>query len=134
MQNYTSATTIGTGTYTDTGLTIDITPSATSSKIFVLVSLHSSENTGGNDDRGYGIKILRDSTNIFESATLYNSYTRTDNGLIIVGKNMIFQALDSPSSTSALTYKVQAGTYSGDDVVFHSASNDSQITVMEVAG
>ena len=40
---YNTQTTISSSTYTDSGLTCQITPKFSSSKIFILVSLHRSE-------------------------------------------------------------------------------------------
>ena len=128
-----------------TGMTIDITPAASSSKILVLVTLGSFQ-TSGNDHRAQG-KLIRDTTAIADGdAATGEECTWAQCGRTGSGTNTQWSAsasfLDSPSTTSATTYKVQvqrgpdaagtvwvnrAGTqdaYQGNTV--------STITVMEV--
>jgi len=81
--------------FSDTGLTAAITPSATSSKVLVMVSQavsHNSRSTGQ-------LKILRASTSIFNHIDIGDNDNQRSYHFIPV--------LDSPSSTSALTYKTQ---------------------------
>ena len=84
--------------YVDTGLTANITCSATTSKVLVLVAQQTSA-TATSIPALY-LKLLRDSTSLGEATMVQNGgsslYTTTS-----------FVKLDSPSSTSALTYKTQ---------------------------
>jgi hypothetical protein len=134
--------------FTDiTGLSVAITPSASGSKILVLVNLGSFVNSHTDGYRRAVGRILRGSTDIASGdaatgveATFVNclrSQSGTDHQ---AGVSMNF--LDSPSTTSETTYKVQAGR-GGDSngTVFlnRSGSQDSSaantvstITVMEV--
>ena len=90
-----------------TGLSIAITPASTSNKIFVMVAINAAKVGGG----GNGIfRLVRDSTVIGASTAggTYNGFGMTDQGKendTMGSKNCQF--LDSPSSTSATTYKVQ---------------------------
>jgi len=129
-----------------TGFTATITPSSTSSKILVMTScvIGSTAATGS---RTVVLQLLRDSTQIFKGDTAgsresgsaarppYISARDLDSGNI--------QHLDSPSSTSPVTYKIQmkvsgaTGTLgrSGEDGDSEAGTRvPSSITLMEVAG
>lgn len=134
--NYTTYTTSSSSTYADTGLTASITPSATSSKVLVFVHHGGCSKTVGNTF--LGLKLLRGSTSLcnFEQYGGYNG-TTTFNGF----GSCSTLYLDSPSSTSSVTYKTQFASASN---VARVAINDyaspfiadtiSTITLFEVAG
>jgi len=125
-----------------TGLTATITPISTSSKILVFVSAPFSTSTnqinsitltrGGTPIGGGTVAGSR--TSAFRSA-----YTTSSN----TGGMLSGEFLDSPSSTSATTYQVQAKTSAG-TLSFNISGGDSNlanhprtastITLMEVAG
>ena len=121
------------GSYVDvTGLSASITPSATTSKIFVNLTLYVSNDTKTSNTFA---KIVRDSTGLQESINripqeaqaVYRTY------------NISMTHLDSPSSTSALTYKLQMLTNSGTFYVNRSANqggfsgtHTATLTLMEV--
>ena len=91
-----------------TGCTVDITPSATSSKILLI---HSANVQAGAAFYGY-YTIYRDSTDISEShadrglGSLYSSQGTQ-------ALPMHFSKLDSPSTTSQITYTVQFKSSNG---------------------
>jgi len=135
-----------TAAFTDiTGLSVSITPSASNSKILVLVTL----NASGRDGQGNSAaRILRDSTDIFIGDTA-GSRVRASTDIsrldVNANKNFGLTFLDSPATTSALTYKIQVAglpvasgftTYvnrSYDDTDSGSfARSASSITVMEI--
>jgi hypothetical protein len=108
------------------GLTLSITPSATSSKILLLYHANVS-NTDSEQDTNYAsIRVLRDSTTVSESTRL--------NGYQYLAHDMWnMSVLDTPSSTSSLTYKIQI--LSGINTVYFSCPhhlNECGITLMEV--
>jgi len=133
-----------------TGLSVSITPSSTSNKILISYSI-----TAGNTEGGYsgGILLLRDSTQIYlgdasgSRARISNfiSISNTGGGTDYNMVNASGQHLDSPSSTSAITYKLQAKNLASSTGVMYigRSKNDgdntyiprtpSSITVMEVA-
>ena len=124
-------------TYTDSSLSASITPSSTSNKILVLINqeiaIHDT-----NDVIGGAVKILRDSTTIYGGVTAFQLYVQNTGGSV---NNTQFyypcnlNVLDSPSSTSALTYKTQIRSYqAGDTIVSQPDSMESSITLMEIAG
>ena len=96
--------TISSSSYTDlTDLSIAITPSASSSKIMLTTNI-SSYLTG---DEGYGMQFLKGSSSIYANRQTYAIY----NGTSSLYSNSIFSFIDSPSTTSAITYKVQVRTH-----------------------
>ena len=119
-----------------TGLSVAITPSSTASKILVTVSFLSGA-TGGNSPR---FNLVRNSTNIAQPSggstpsTLH--LNTTTNNQPRVG-SIVF--LDSPSTTSAITYKLQGRTDGNSFVINRRGDNAdntsiSTITVLEIAG
>tara|TARA_R100000808_G_scaffold20195_1_gene43722 strand:+ start:22 stop:720 length:699 start_codon:yes stop_codon:yes gene_type:complete len=109
--------------YTDlTGITLDITPSATSSKILVMTQLSMAATNGGQPT----LQLLRDSTPLNLGAAA-SSRTRatttffTEASWEMTPVSIIY--LDSPSSTSALTYKVQ-GFAAGSNTIYLNRSVD----------
>ena len=112
-----SPQTIGSSSYVDlTGVTVNITPSATSSKILIMANL------AGRlaNDRGYGMQFVKGSTSVYATLQNYSVYAH-------------FEYIDSPSSTSELTYKVQIRTGSGNSMTWNNATN-SNIFLMEISG
>ncbi len=137
----TSFTTTSTSFTDITGLSVAITPSATSSKILVLMNVASSNTTS----TGIAFtQLVRGSTAISigasgetgEPATGYTAQAGYDLGQIGV------QYLDSPSTTSATTYKLQLKAPSGQTAAINRTGEyqsqqgnvASGITLMEVAG
>tara|TARA_R110000787_G_scaffold1366_2_gene5004 strand:+ start:57 stop:644 length:588 start_codon:yes stop_codon:yes gene_type:complete len=125
-----------------TGLSATITPRSTSSKILVLVSapfstttnqINSITLTRGGTPIGGGT-IVGSRTSAFKSAYL----TSVNTGGMLSGEH-----LDSPSTTSSITYQVQAktsagtmtiGISGGDSNAANHPRTSSTITLMEVAG
>ena len=94
--------------FSDNGLSLAITPSATSSKILVMVNVgvNCSANTYNS---GGAIQLLRDSTVIhttlgqFEWYGFFHASSSTSN----MFDRYPLTVLDSPNTTSAITYKTQ---------------------------
>ena len=116
-------------TYADTNLTAAITPSASNSKVLVLVNQNS---IGKNSSDNAGkIQLVRGSTalNMFE-----NDFGRDgSSGLNIVGGTG-YGFLDSPSTTSETTYKTQFAcsvTAASSIFVQHNSTHSSMV-LMEI--
>jgi hypothetical protein len=104
---YSTATTIASTTYTDTGLTATITPTSATSKILVLITTNVYAFRSGSQ-MGVSVKILRGATSIFVSAI--GEQADFDAGsLTSVEKyrTISLNYVDSPATTSATTYKLQ---------------------------
>ena len=128
--NYTSNVNILSTSFTDVGLSVSITPKFNTSKIFVIT------NSGSlcRKPDYVGLRILRDSTAIHHD---YYYNATTDWMPVTLNSSTV----DSPSSTSALTYKVQCHVsasatetallynYPGPSTTAYNAT----ITVMEIA-
>jgi len=129
-----------------TGLSVNITPSATSSKILIFSAVNGSQEVGVT--RGYLI-LKRDSTDIFIGTDLGSRFggsgSFSSSNATIASETVSTCFLDSPSTTSQITYKWQGGN-KGNAGSFYinrtdSDSNDatqirlaSSITVMEIEG
>ena len=101
--------TTGSGTtYADCGITDTITCSTTSSKVLVIASFMAKVDSDNASVDGTALvqQVLRDSTQVYESR-MGVSYPE-DSGMdfSVTGTNTMI-TVDSPASTSALTYKVQ---------------------------
>ena len=133
-------------TMVDTGLSVSITPKFATSKILVNVSLGSFAN--GTALKRAFMNIVRDSTNVIvgdadtghEVTACVN--TRASGYASGTQIPVSFMVLDSPATTSSVTYKVQAsrGTDSGTVYLNYPESDDSYgantastIVVMEVS-
>ena len=128
--NATYSTTVSstTDTYIDTGLTATITPTSASSKILVLVSINDIEK---NNNTYAGFKLLRNATEIMVFAN-EASYTNTT---AVNSTSVSCNYLDSPTSTSATTYKVQFRSVANISLIYvqTGAKASSNITLMEIA-
>ena len=105
----TQATTANNAWSDVSGLSVAITPSATSSKILVLFNVNISPNTNNHA----GIKLVRASTDVFEGNSgsgtrdCFSSIRHVSDDQYHMS-NMAGQFLDSPSTSSAVTYKIMA--------------------------
>ena len=122
--------------HVSSGLTATITPTSTSSKILIMVS-QQHKIFNNTSDNGFGIRFKRDSTVIYTpSATNYHVYGYFNNSYFDMRGNTSFYYLDSPASTSALTYSTEVRMYQGSGaphVRLQDNSNQSQIILMEIA-
>ena len=130
----------GSGNFFDiAGMSVTITPTRADSKIFVMTTVDVACNSANKNNF---IQLRRDSTDIAKgteggsvNASFYHK-TR-DN---FSPANINIQHLDSPATTSAVTYKVRwSGENSTTYYLNRNASNTnegmvSSITVMEVSG
>lgn len=130
--------------FTDiTGLSVSITPTSASNKILVVFAANVGTDPAST---AAGIRLLRDSTAIAIGDTAGSRY-RTTSATIINNANQMATVamtfLDSPATTSATTYKLQAVAVSGTTIGINRGVNDgdssaipravSSITVFEVS-
>lgn len=133
--------------FSDTGLTVNITPTSASNKILVMVTIGS---TGSSTAYGtIGLRLVRNSTNIAQGSvtgsetavTSGDAQYSTDKSS---GSSQAITYLDSPATTSSTTYKIQFASlyaYTSPIVQINGTYNDgggwaissySTITVMEI--
>jgi hypothetical protein len=131
-------TNIATTTYTDTTLTASITPSAATSKVLVLTSQNFNSVRDADSWNG-GIRLLRNGTAILTIGTGgFEAYGNFVSGASGGGRQAGMLALchlDSPNTTSAVTYKTQGRPHqstSNGQVKFQDGSTTSTIILMEI--
>ena len=119
--------------YIDTGLSVAITPSSTSSKVkieFVFTSIHIASGVAA----GCSFRIMRDSTSLYTPLANHAFFAAGGLGGATY-RPYTDMALDSPSTTSAITYKVQVATYNSGAIVLNYAGYfKSTIMATEIAG
>jgi hypothetical protein len=128
---------IASTTFTDTNLTASITPSSTSNKILALVS---QSYIVGRDTVGCAgaIQLLRGSTQLFTVATYEIGNELIGSGTTYAQLQGRWSAayLDSPNTTSAVTYKTQARVNDTANSAFidlqHYGDSTSTIILMEI--
>lgn len=128
---YSTYTTTSSSTFSDTGMSASITPTSATSKILVLVNAAGCGKSGGNT--AFGMKLLRNGTIILvmDSTAGYNQLT-SQNDIGSVSTTY----LDSPATTSSVTYKTQFATMSSTGTIFindYFTTATSTITLMEIA-
>ncbi len=123
---YATDTSFTSSTFTNTGFSLAITPSSTSSKIYVM--WQSEVTVQG--DTNFGMRLLKDSTQIYEPFVSAGNFGSSNQH----GHSYSFNFLDSPSTTSSITYTVQVKKNSGNSVRCPAEGGDGTITLMEIAG
>ena len=115
-------------TLADIGLSASITPSSSSNKVFAFGNIGGIETSGNNYGQG---AFLRDSTTIIADLDRGIGYTADSTRQFT---NAPFFILDSPSSTSSLTYKLQFRIPAGGGTITTQTNGSrSTITLFEVA-
>jgi hypothetical protein len=119
-----------TTTYADSGLTATITPLFSTSKILVLVNQSTYKNNS-NASNAVNIKLFRNATDLGRIVYV-QGYSNTSTELYTIAA---MQLLDSPATTSALTYKTQFANLVASTVVTTQPDGLglSSITLMEIA-
>ena len=128
-----------------TGFSVSITPTSTSSKILVMVTIGALANSGAS---GSIVNLVRGTTTIVSNSAggatdTYDAWL-VSGGQTYTNNNRFHRAgvinyLDSPASTSALTYKCQLRTVSGSSTAYFNRwgvnedqAGVSSITVQEI--
>lgn len=126
----TFATTTSTS-FVDTGLSATITPTSASSKILVIysASVGSTNSAGGTINQ-----IVRNSTSVWLSGV---SFSNIGNGSVFSLASGTY--LDSPATTSAVTYKIQQASQNSSNTAYFNidynafTGETATITLMEIA-
>lgn len=132
------------GSYTDiTGLSVSITPTSSSSKVFVMYSFNTSQ--ASSVDGNYFV-LVRNSTQIFKNTAgtsrdltnYFSNYNFANSPMGTFQYNAVCMYLDSPATTSATTYKIQMSVSGSTGWINRRADGNfdgtvSSITVMEIA-
>ena len=131
---YATETTVESTSYTDTGLSASITPSATSSRILILTDQPARILRTGSDTTFGGIRLMRDATSIYsgdnDNAHGYYLASNTAEKRMYSRVNMSY--VDSPNTTSAITYKTQARSIGPSQQRFQISNATSSIILIEI--
>jgi hypothetical protein len=124
--NDTTLRTTTTTTFADTGLTATITPQATSNKILFIYWVNGYV---GGPTTGVSLRVLRGATNVVTDQD-YGYGSASGNAFNAMG-----YYIDSPSTTSATTYKVQYNRNQGATTgyVNAAAAPTSRFVLMEIS-
>jgi len=102
-----------------------ITPTSATSKVLVLVTF-TIEIAGSSQGQGVYLNILRDSTSLYDNYAV-RGYDQGASGVQVLAADGI-SVLDSPSSSSELTFKLQYKRENGSEA----RHRYSSITLLEV--
>jgi hypothetical protein len=115
-------------TFVDTTLSASITPTSSSSKILVHVSHPNSDKRSGN--AYMAMWLYRGATPIYRPNSQY--FFTADSSTLSAG--IAFSYLDSPSTTSSITYKTMFNNVAGSGTIsVQRNTNPSTIILMEIA-
>jgi hypothetical protein len=129
----TTSTAISTTTLTDTTLTATITPSSATSKILVIVSGSVFASRPSSTDVWAEARLLRAATTLMDWANFdFIGVNMPSSGSTQISHQISMNYLDSPSSTSALIYKVQGAHGNAGTITWQPNSSPSTITLMEI--
>ena len=130
---YTTVVNFSGGSFSDVGLTANITPSSSSNKILVILNVQIGKGGGSSSHHG-NIKLLRDSTELNpEGSEILDSLAYDDTGGYLYPGSVCVHYLDTPNTTSQITYKIQANR-AGNNGAFtcQPDGSASSMTLMEV--
>ena len=145
--NAISTHTGGSGTFTDSNLTINFTPTSTSSKLLINVSfIYGSTVSAGNEVRLKKVVGATTSYIYFDDPAVSNTRNTLGNIRAAINVNQGFGTFstvieDSPATTSQITYTIE-GEHQGAGNLYINGRNDAlidcdrlgHITITEIAG
>ena len=111
----------------DTGLTLNITPKFSNSYFYIVASMYESYTNNANSTIQYAIN--RNGTIVGDHQAATVGYQSTNPHYW----NTTLTFVDTPNTTSMLTYKIQAKSPYGHTVYHNSDSTQSHLQVMEIA-
>ena len=129
----TETSTTSTSVWSDTTLTASITPASASNRILVLLSQNGVNRQ--NNPGGVKVRLLRGATALNEYAGIYGAAWQgggigSENGVGAVSA----EHLDSPNTTSPVTYKTQLQAGQGGQAIVQHGNATSTMVLMEIAG
>jgi len=125
-----SATSSTSTTFGNSNLTANITPSAATSKVLIMVTIPEVYKDSAQPANGVKLRLARGATGIFQFAT-DGLYTNDNSNLY---NTISASYLDSPSTTSSTTYNVQIASRNATYQVgmIDSGSSVGSIILMEI--
>jgi hypothetical protein len=111
------------------GLTANITPSSTSSKILILMKAPVTNTTVAKQNN---VTLYRDATDLAVGSEGMSFYYKS--GTSYTWTEISMNYLDSPNTTSAVTYKCYFKARNGGTSYFGATESSRHLTLMEIAG
>ena len=130
VQSQTGSQTASTSlTFANTGLSASITPQSTSSKILAIVQGVAFSSTSATDTQ---LRLTRDQPSApTVLSTISTCYSQLGGAML---QNYTIVFLDSPASTSALTYRTQIARGGGSGIAYDEVNSSiTTLTLMEVS-
>lgn len=133
----TTSAAITSSTFTDTNLTASITPSASTSKILVLTTQQFVTTNTASSEAFSGYQLVRNGTAIqnwapngYESMGIRGSTASS----VYAQLRMVISTnyLDSPATTSSVTYKTQARILNSQNITLNENSSPASIILLEI--
>lgn len=124
----TTQTSSTSSSWANTAVSASITPQSTSSKILAIVSGSAFSSSAGTET---GVRLTRDQPS---APTVLSTVTAVYNasGATVSGYNIVY--LDSPASTSALTYRTQLARTAGGGTSYDEINGSTTtLTLLEVS-
>ena len=133
-----TASTVTSTTFTDTNITLNITPSLATSKVMVIASCATQyfTNGAGLNQVGMGFRLKRNSTVVFDPSGNGGEgeyITDSTNSYKQMSAQTTFSYLDSPATTSATTYTIAIRNNASTNTAKTSPdSRESSLILMEI--
>jgi hypothetical protein len=134
---YATEVQVASTSYTDTGLSASITPTSATSKVLIVIAQQAETFRSTNSQVRGDFRILNESTAIFTQVGVVGLSAGTPSSGTLVGHGMYSGVyLDSPATTSSVTYKTQAKLNTTSDsalLQIQGGGTSSSITLLEIA-
>jgi len=136
--NFGTEQNINSTSYVDTAVTLNITPSSSSSKVIVISALNTDGYVNLSDHRQFYLRLMRDSSVLMYKQIQIGGEKNPTNNYVYGSIDGSMCYLDSPSSSSQLTYKIAAkvsntGNNCNVRVNGTSSAGHSTLTLMEIS-
>lgn len=130
--SYNTLTTTTSDTPVDTGLSLSITPTSSTSKILVIIAQSFGWLWGSSAQSGAVAGLYRDSTQINSDVTMsYGNLSGASTDFRIYQRSG-FWYLDSPATTSTITYKTMFNKRNSGSTAYANRDGESFITLIEI--
>jgi hypothetical protein len=130
---YSTQTTTTSTSFTDTGLTLNITPTSSSSKILVIANLPYNVERVSSIYAFGNFNIMRGATQVWAGNSQLMGGEFGGATYVVFGTNASMHYLDSPATTSSTTYKIQMQNGGSSQTMrAQAASGTSVLTLLEI--
>ena len=133
QNNFVSSQTTTSTTFSDSGIALAITPTSTSSKVLIQMSIFALIENATNEFAEGEFKIHRDSTVLDTNGRRVGGFATRGHGSELKFKGyQSFTLLDAPSTTSSVSYKIFFRSVNNTNETTFFGFHPSSITLMEV--